>query len=113
MTKQTQYIPERGDIIFLDFDPTLGHEQAGHRLALVLSPQIYNDKVGLAVVAPITNTIKNHGFEVIVNTPKTTGVVLIHQLKTIDFEARSIAFNEKASSSMISEALKKASLIFK
>ncbi len=113
MAKRKSYVPERGDIIFTDFDPTKGHEQAGERPALVLSPKVFQEQTGLVVVAPITNTIKGHGLEVKVDSANTTGVVLIHQLKSIDYEARGVVLKDKATDGMISEALKKAGLLFK
>jgi len=66
------YIPERGDIVFLDFDPQTGKEQSGKRLAVVISPKIYNAKAGLAIFCPITSQIKAYPFEVILDSSLVT-----------------------------------------
>ncbi len=81
------------------------------RPALVLSPDIFNTKVGLALVAPITSRVRGHGFEVAVNGEKTTGVVLCQQIKIIDFEARGVSFIEKAPSEVLAEALAKVRVL--
>jgi mRNA interferase MazF len=96
------YIPDRGDIVFLNFDPTRGHEQRGHRPALVLSPISYNRKTSLALFMPITNKQKGYPFEVVLPAElKTQGVVLADQLKCLDWKDRSIEFVEVASESLI------------
>jgi len=83
--------PSRGDIILLSLDPTLGHEQAGTRPAVVLSPDIYNKASGLCLVCPITSQVKGYPFEVpIEGTKKTTGVVLADQVRSIDWQAKKI-----------------------
>lgn len=83
------YIPDSGDIIWLTFDPQAGHEQAGRRPALVLSPKIYNQKSGLALVCPVTNQAKGYPFEVKVpGGLGATGVVLADQVKSVDWKAR-------------------------
>jgi mRNA interferase MazF len=84
-----RYVPGSGDIIKIDFDPRVGHEQGGWRPALVLSPKLYNEKTGLAVVVPITNQAKGYTFEVpLPSEMKTTGVVLADAVKNIDWRAR-------------------------
>jgi mRNA interferase MazF len=96
------YIPDRGDIVFLNFDPTRGHEQRGHRPALVLSPLSYNRKTSLALFMPITNKQKGYPFEVVLPAElKTQGVVLADQLKCLDWKDRSIEFVEVAPESLI------------
>jgi mRNA interferase MazF len=83
------YIPERGDLIWLQFDPQAGHEQAGRRPALVISPTAYNRRVGLALCCPITSQIKGYPFEVTI--PKglgVEGVILSDQLKSLDWGVR-------------------------
>jgi mRNA interferase MazF len=83
--------PTRGDIILLSLDPTSGHEQAGTRPAVVLSPESYNKASGLCLVCPITNQIKGYPFEVpLEGTKKTTGVALADQIRSIDWQARKI-----------------------
>ncbi len=82
-----RYVPEAGDIVWLNFTPQAGHEQAGHRPALVLSPAAYNEKAGLMVCCPLTTQIKDYPFEVrIVGTPPA--VVLADQVKSLDWRVR-------------------------
>jgi mRNA interferase MazF len=106
MTKS--YLPERGDIIFTNFDPSAGHEQARLRPALVLTISAFNKLGGLALVMPITSTVRGSGFEVPINTKKTTGVILCHQLKMIDYMARGADFIERAPQAVLSHSLAKA-----
>lgn len=83
------YIPERGDIVWVNFNPQAGHEQAGRRPALVLSPSAYNARVGLAIMCPITNQIKGYPFEVIIPSGVgVTGAVLSDQVKSLDWRSR-------------------------
>jgi len=82
-----RYVPDAGDIVWLNFTPQAGHEQAGHRPALVLTPAAYNDKTSLAVCCPMTTQIKNYPFEVVVaGTPPS--VVLADQVKSLDWRSR-------------------------
>ena len=84
-----EYAPQRGDIVWLRFTPHAGHEQAGRRPALVLSPRLYNRKVGLAVCCPITSKVKGYPFEVeLPEGLEATGAVLCDQLKSLDWRAR-------------------------
>jgi mRNA interferase MazF len=81
--------PDTGDYIWLTFDPQAGREQAGRRPALVLSPRIYNAKSGMALACPITNQSKGYPFEVTVPSGQgVTGVILVDQVKSIDWKAR-------------------------
>jgi mRNA interferase MazF len=84
----SRYVPERGDIVWVDFSPQEGHEQAGKRPALVLSPRIYNEQVGLMLCCPITTQIKGYPFEVVVKAIDKPGVVLADQVKSMDWSAR-------------------------
>ncbi|MEI8140566.1 MAG: endoribonuclease MazF [bacterium] len=87
------YCPKRGDIVWLSFTPQAGHEQAGHRPALVLSPESYNRKVGLALFCPITSQDKGYPFEVrIPQGYEVSGVVLADQVKSLDWKARRATF---------------------
>ena len=106
-----RYVPKRGHIVFTDFDPAAGHEQAMRRPALVLSPEPFNRKIKLALVAPITSRIRGHGFEVELEGSKTHGVVLCHQVKTIDYNARGIRFIESAPEVIIQNALAKVRVL--
>ncbi len=108
------YIPERGDIIWLDFDPQRGREQAGHRPAIVLSPQQFNSLSSLAFVCPITSKVKGFNFEVpLTEATQTQGVILIHHLRSIDWKTRKIKLIEKAPLTVIEEiTVKLEPLIF-
>lgn len=91
MVKGRRYIPRRGDIVWLSFTPHAGHEQAGRRPALVLSPSAYNARVGLALFCPITSRVKGYPFEVAVpEGMDVSGVVLADEVKSLDWEARNI-----------------------
>ena len=82
-------VPERGDVVWLEFDPQTGSEQAGHRPALVISPASYNRKAGLALVCPITSRVKGYPFEVELPAGlKAKGAILCDQVKSLDWRAR-------------------------
>jgi len=83
-----KYVPERGDFIWLDFDPQSGHEIAKRRPALVLSPRQYNKKTRRAIVCPITSQVKGYPFEVPTDTKGVKGVVLADQVRCIDWYTR-------------------------
>lgn len=83
------YVPQRGDVVWITLNPQAGHEQAGRRPALVLSPAAYNGKVGLAILCPLTNQIKGYPFEVVIPEGlPVTGAVLADQVKSLDWRAR-------------------------
>lgn len=85
------YSPRRGDVVWVSFNPQAGHEQAGHRPALVISPEAYNRKVGLALLCPITSQAKGYPFEVsLPGGLKASGVVLADQVKSLDWKARGV-----------------------
>ena len=89
MIRKAAYVPERGDAIWITLDPQAGHEQAGRRPALVLSPASYNGRVGLALLCPITNQAKGYPFEVPLPAGSpVTGVVGADQVKSLDWRAR-------------------------
>lgn len=89
MARGGERVPDRGDVVWLDFTPQRGHEQAGRRPALVMSPAAYNGLVGLALVCPITTQAKGYPFEVAIpKGGKAKGVVLADQLKSLDWRAR-------------------------
>jgi len=84
-----EYIPERGDAVWITFNPQAGHEQAGRRPAVVLTPAAYNGKVGLAILCPITSKIKGYPFEVVIpNHLPISGAVLSDQVKSLDWQVR-------------------------
>jgi len=82
-----RYVPQTGDIVWLNFTPQAGHEQAGHRPALVVSPAAYNDKTSLMICCPLTTQIKNYPFEVLVEG-NPSSVVLADQVKSLDWRVR-------------------------
>lgn len=90
------YIPEAGDIAWISFDPQAGHEQAGRRPGLVISPAKYNGPTGFALVCPITSKVKGYPFEVPIAGKRIEGVVLTDQLRSLDANARQFAFIERA-----------------
>lgn len=85
MVARGAYIPDRGDVVWLDFNPTRGHEQEGRRPALVLSPKNYNRKSGLVLVCPITSQEKGYPFEVACKTRAVQGVILTDQIRSVDW----------------------------
>jgi len=91
------YVPDRGDIVWLQFDPQAGHEQAGRRPALVISPRPYNRRVGLALFCPLTTHVKGYPFEVALpKRGKATGAILADQLKSLDWRARKASRFDRA-----------------
>ena len=101
------YIPDRGDIIWLNFTPQSGHEQMGKRPAIVISPKEYNEKVGLGLFCPITSKIKGYPFEVKISNKKIKGVVLSDQLKSLDWISRHADFIVKSKKEEIKEVIDK------
>jgi len=88
-----RYIPNRGDVVWITFNPQAGHEQAGRRPALILSPSSYNGKVGMAILCPVTSQVKDYPFEVAIPTgSKLAGVVLADQIKSLDWRFRRAEF---------------------
>lgn len=82
------YVPDTGEVVWLEFDPQAGHEQAGHRPALVISPASYNSKTGLMVCCPISTKIKGHPFEVVTKVDDADCAVLSDQVKSLDWKLR-------------------------
>lgn len=97
-----RYVPEAGDIIWLHFDPQAGHEQAGHRQALVLSPSAYNAKTGLMLCCPMTTQIKGYPFEVPI-AGKQASAVLSDQVKSLDWMVRKASRKGKVSAGELGE----------
>lgn len=108
------YIPDSGDIVWMMFNPQAGHEQAGHRPALVLSPKSYNGKVGLAIFCPITSQVKGYPFEV--NIPagvEVSGAILSDQVKNLDWKARQAKFICKLPPATYNEVIQKLSALLR
>ncbi|MBK5970358.1 MULTISPECIES: endoribonuclease MazF [Thiorhodovibrio] len=99
----TAYVPNEGDIIWLSFTPQSGHEQAGRRPAVVLSPKMYNSRSGLLVCVPVTNQIKGYPFEVALKGSEATGVALADQVNSLDWQSRQPERKGTASSEELAE----------
>ena len=102
----SSYIPQKGDFIVMAFDPHAGHEQRGRRPALVISNTLFNQKAGLAIVCPVTNTDRANPLHVPV--PKgygVSGVVLVDHMKSVDCHARKAGFLSKAPQELVNEVL--------
>lgn len=106
-----QYIPEKGDIVWLDFDPQVGHEQRGHRPAIVLSGSDYNKVTGLALFCPITSKSKGYVFEVHVVHDEVSGVVLSDQVKSLSWDKRNAVLITKSSDAELQAVLKNIKII--
>ncbi|MGV0027091.1 endoribonuclease MazF [Phormidesmis priestleyi] len=105
---QNVYVPDRGDIVKLSFDPQQGHEQAGYRPAIILSPVRYNQLSSLALMCPITNQSKGFRFEVpLLEGMATSGVILSDQVKSFDWRSRRVKFVEKAPDELVKEVVAK------
>ena len=112
MVNKKNRAPNRGDIVWLDFDPQTGSEQAGRRPALVISPRMYNAKVGLALFCPITKQVKNYPFEVeLPPALKTSGAILSDHIKSLDWKVRNASFIEKAPDYITGDVLAKISTL--
>ena len=108
MVETEGYVPERGDVVWITLNPQAGHEQAGRRPAVVLSPGAYNGKVGLAILCPITNRIKGYPFEVLIPAGlPVTGVILADQVKSLDWRARDAVWICRLPSETMAEAAQK------
>lgn len=97
------YVPETGDIVWLNFTPQSGHEQAGRRPAVVLSPRAYNARSGLIVCVPVTSRVKGYPFEVALSGGGADGVALADQMKSLDWKAREAAVKGRAAPHELSE----------
>lgn len=105
-------VPERGDIISLQFSPQRGREQAGRRPAMVLSPRPYNVKVGLAILCPITSHAKGYPFEVsLPRNMKTRGVILADHVKSLDWRMRGARIIEHVPRHVLANVLTKLALL--
>ena len=106
------YVPDRGDVVWLSFDPQSGHEQASRRPAVVLSPRAYNRKVGLALLCPITSHVKGYPFEVILpDDLAVRGAVLADQLKSLDWKARRAELTGRLPDDVTAQILAKATAL--
>lgn len=106
-----RYVPARGDLVWLLFDPQSGREQAGRRPALVLSQEAYNRPSGLALMCPVTSKIKGYPFEVELQEGEITGVVLADQIKSLDWVGREASFISRASEELVDQVIQKISML--
>lgn len=112
MVESDQAIPDRGDAVWITLNPQAGHEQAGRRPALVLSPAPYNRRVGLALLCPITNRVKGYPFEVPLSSDlPLTGVILADQVKSLDWRARHAEIIFRVREEIVVEVLGKLSTL--
>lgn len=106
MVRRPVYQPERGDLVYLDFTPHAGTEQAGRRPALVLSPKEFNIATGLMLACPVTNQVKGGSFEVpLPRGTKVTGVVLSDHIRSVDWIARNAEYHSQATEEVMGEVL--------
>lgn len=111
---QAHYSPDRGDIVWLQFSPQVGHEQAGQRPALTISPHAYNKKVGLGIFCPITSHEKGYPFEVLIpRSMPINGVILCDQVKSMDWKARHARFIAKLPEDSLENVLAKIHTLFR
>ena len=112
MVTSRAYIPQRGDIVWITFNPQAGHEQAGRRPAAVISPRIYNERTGLAILCPVTSQVKGYPFEVrIPPWLPVEGAILSDQVKSLDWQARNAELVCTLPCLTISEVLEKLALL--
>jgi mRNA interferase MazF len=114
MVSRREYVPGRGDAIWITLNPQAGHGQSGRRPALVVSPAAYNGKVGLALLCPITSQVKGYPFEVLIPARlKVSGAVLSDQVKSLDWRARRAELIDRLPESTISEVLQKIGVLLR
>ena len=107
-----KFVPDRGDLIWITFNPQAGHEQSGRRPGLVLSPKSYNSKVGMAIIVPVTNQIKGYPFEVIIpDGQKVRGAILADQIKNFDWQVRKAELISRVSQTTFDEVIQKISAL--
>lgn len=108
MVAGVAYVPDRGHLVWVTLHPQAGHEQAGRRPAVVLSPKAYNGKVGLAIFCPVTSQVKGYPFEVLIPEGlPVTGVILSDQARSLDWQARAAQFICALPEATVSEVLLK------
>ncbi|HQO09542.1 MAG TPA: endoribonuclease MazF [Clostridiales bacterium] len=106
-----QYIPQKGDLVWLDFTPQSGHEQSGRRPAIVLSPSEYNEKTGLGIFCPLSSKEKGYPFEVKIRNKNIGGVILSDHIKSLDWGSRNAELISNVSDSELEEVLEKIKVL--
>ena len=107
----SNYTPEKGDLVWLDFTPQAGHEQKGRRPAICISQKKYNKKTGLALFCPITSHIKGYPFEIVLENHSINGCILSDQVKNLDHIQRNCDFIEKATEDEINSVVDNIKLL--
>jgi mRNA interferase MazF len=103
-TKSGDYCPEAGDLVWIDLNPTLGHEQSGHRPAIVLTPRQYNVRSGLCIICPITSRARGYPFEVpIPDGHGISGTILVDQIRSVSWEERYVKISGAAAVNLLDE----------
>jgi mRNA interferase MazF len=102
-----RYVPARGDLVWLRLHPQFGHEQAGNRPALVLSPKSYNRLTGLCIICPATRQVKGYAFEVDLADPNDPGVLLADHVRCVDWRARGAKFIRRVRETLLDEVVGK------
>ncbi|MBI2673903.1 MAG: type II toxin-antitoxin system PemK/MazF family toxin [Candidatus Zambryskibacteria bacterium] len=111
--ERLNYIPERGDLVGFNLNPTRGHEQKGYRPSIVITNKKFNRIHNRMVTCPITSTVRNHPLEVEINTPKVKGVILPDQIRSVDWTVRKLKFLGQASSETLQDVCYKLELLIK
>jgi mRNA interferase MazF len=110
-TIDIQQAPKKGDIIFCNLSPTIGHEQGGFRPSVIVSEEKFNLLTGLVVICPITSKIKDFPFEVVFNSVNVKGAVITHQIRTIDWRERNIEIRDVLNSEDLQKVMQKIKVI--
>lgn len=105
--RMVKFVPKRGDIVWLEFDPQAGKEIQKTRPALTISPHSYNVKTGLGLFMPITSKVKGYPFEVVISTDEIQGAILCDQIRSLDWKARKAKFVTHLSTLLLDDALEK------
>ena len=111
MVIKSTYIPDRQDIIWLNFEPQKGREMQKTRPALIVSPRNYNAKAGLALCVPITSKVKQYPFEIIINDQEITGAILCDQLRSLDWRERKASFIQRCNDQVFFEVIETIKLL--
>jgi mRNA interferase MazF len=111
-TKSGDYCPDAGDLVWIDLDPTLGHEQSGHRPAIVLTPRQYNERSGLCIMCPITSRARSYPFEVAIPHGNAIfGVILVDQLRSVSWEKRYVKMAGVVSAALVDEVRERLAVL--
>ncbi|MBI4599352.1 endoribonuclease MazF [Candidatus Uhrbacteria bacterium] len=105
------YVPHRGDIVWINLNPTRGHEQGGSRPALVISSQSYNERVGMMLACPITSHVKGYPFEVAIKIQDVEGVVLADHVRSIDWTCRPVCLVGRCDEEIVEDVQHKLNVL--